>query len=39
MSSAINKFDKKISEKGGVGAGKGFTLFIRIKIWMKLLKL
>ena len=39
VSSAINKFDKKISEKGGVGAGKGFTLFIRIKIWMKLLKL
>ena len=27
-SSAINKFDKKISGKGAVRAGKGFTLFI-----------
>ena len=27
-SSAINKFDRKISGKGAVRAGKGFTLFI-----------
>ena len=27
-SSAINKFDKKISEKGAARGGKGFTLFI-----------
>ena len=27
-SNAINKFERKISEKGAVGAGKGFTLFI-----------
>ena len=39
ISSAINKFDKEINEKGAVGVGKGFTLFIRIKIWMTLLKL
>ena len=26
-SSAINKFDRKISGKGAVRAGKGFTLF------------
>ena len=28
MLSAINKFDRKISGKGAVRAGKGFTLFI-----------
>ena len=28
ISSAINKFDRKISTKGAVRAGKGFTLFI-----------
>ena len=27
-SNAINKFERKISGKGGVRAGKGFTLFI-----------
>ena len=27
-SNAINKFERKISGKGAVGAGKGFTLFI-----------
>ena len=27
-SSAMNKFDRKISEKGAVRAGKGFTLYI-----------
>ena len=27
-SSAINKFDRKISEKGAARLGKGFTLFI-----------
>ena len=27
-SNAINKFDRKISRKGTVRAGKGFTLFI-----------
>ena len=27
-SSAINKFDRKISEKGAVRGGKGFTLCI-----------
>ena len=27
-SSAINKFDRKISAKGAVRVGKGFTLFI-----------
>ena len=27
-SNAINKFERKISGKGGVTAGKGFTLFI-----------
>ena len=31
-SSVINKFDRKISGKGAVRAGKGFTLFIRMKI-------
>ena len=27
-SSAINKFERKVSGKGAVRAGKGFTLFI-----------
>ena len=31
-SSAINKFDRKISGKGAVRAGKGFTLLFHIKI-------
>ena len=30
-SSAINKFDRKISGKGAARAGKGFTLFISNK--------
>ena len=38
-SSAINKFDRKISGKGAVRAGKGFTYVFRMKIWMILLKL
>ena len=28
ISNAINKFERKMSGKGGVRAGKGFTLFI-----------
>ena len=28
ISNAINKFERKISGKGAVRAGKGFTLFI-----------
>ena len=31
-SSVINKFDRKISEKGASRAEKGFTLFIQMKI-------
>ena len=31
-SSVINKFDRKISEKGAARAEKGFTLFIQMKI-------
>ena len=37
-SNAINKFERKISGKGAVRAGKGFTLFVLMKIWMILWK-
>ena len=33
-SSAINKFDRKISGKGTVRASKGFTLLFQMKIWI-----
>ena len=36
---AINKLDRKISGRGAVRAGKGFTLFIFSEVWMILLKL
>ena len=37
-SNAINKFESRISAKEVVRAGKGFTLFFRMAIWMILLK-
>ena len=33
-SSAINKFDRKISGKGAVRASKGFTFLFQMKIWI-----
>ena len=35
---AINKLDRKISGRGAVRVGKGFTLFIFSEVWMILLK-
>ena len=37
-SSAINKFDRKISGRGAVRAGKGFTLLFRMRLSMIFLK-
>ena len=37
-SNAINKFERKVSGKGAVRAGKGFTYLFLMKIWMILLK-
>ena len=38
-SSAVNKFDRKISGKGASRAGKGFIYLFWMKMWMILLKL
>ena len=38
-SSAVNRFDRKISGKGAARAGKGFIYLFWMKIWMILLKL
>ena len=38
-SNAINKFERKISEKGAVKAGKGFSLLISIKDMNDIIKI
>ena len=37
-SNAVNEFERRTSGRQAVIAGKGFTLFLRMKKWMMLLK-